>query len=45
MRRAVFRPADGDAVELELHSEDDVYRVTLPDIGVYAVLELSGAPS
>jgi hypothetical protein len=45
MRRAVYRPADGDAVELELHSQDDVHRVSIPDIGVYAVVELSGAPS
>jgi formyltetrahydrofolate synthetase len=41
--RAVFRPADGDARELELRSTGDVHAVTVPDVGVYAVLELKGA--
>ena len=45
MRRAVHRPADGEARELELHSEGDVHRVTVPDVGVYAVVELSGGGS
>jgi hypothetical protein len=43
IRRAVYRPADGDARDLELRSQDDVHTMTVPDVGVYAVLELKGA--
>jgi hypothetical protein len=43
IRRAVYRPADGDARDLELRSKDDVHTMTVPDVGVYAVLELKGA--
>jgi hypothetical protein len=43
--RAVLRPADGEAQELEVRSEGGIHRVVLPDVGVYAVVELSdGAP-
>jgi hypothetical protein len=45
IRKAVFRPADGPPRELDLHSEGDVHRVTLPDVGVYAIVELSGVAS
>jgi hypothetical protein len=40
IRQAVYRPADGDARDLELRSKDDVHTMTIPDVGVYAVLEL-----
>jgi hypothetical protein len=42
IRQAVYRPADGDACEIELRSKDDVHTMTIPDVGVYAVLELRG---
>jgi len=42
IRRAVYRPAGGEARDLELRSEDDVHAMTVPDVGVYAVLELTG---
>jgi hypothetical protein len=45
IRQAMFRPADGEACPLEIHTEDDVHRVTLPDVGVYAVVELIGSTS
>jgi len=45
VRQAVYRPADGPALEVPVRSEDDVHRVTLPDVGVYAVVELIGAGS
>jgi hypothetical protein len=41
--RAVYHPADGDPRELGLLSEGDVHTVTVPDVGVYGVLELTGA--
>jgi hypothetical protein len=40
--RAVYRPADGDACDLELRSTENVHTMTVPDVGVYAVLELRG---
>jgi len=43
--RAVFRPADGPPCDIEVQRQDDVLHVTLPDVGVYAVLELSEASS
>jgi hypothetical protein len=42
---AVHRSADGEARKLELDSEGEVHRMTLPDVGVYAVVELTGGPS
>jgi hypothetical protein len=45
LRRAVFRPADGEARELAVQREGDALRMTLPDIGVYAVIELTGTSS
>jgi len=45
LRTATYRPADGDAVPLEVDTGDDVHTVTLPDVGVYAVVELTGEVS
>jgi hypothetical protein len=45
IRRAVYRPADGAARDLEVRSKADVHTMTVPDVGVYAVLELGGAAS
>jgi hypothetical protein len=42
MSRAVLHPADGPARELDLDSDGDVHRLRLPDVGVYAVVELVG---
>jgi hypothetical protein len=42
IRRAVYHPADGDVRELELRSKGDVHTLTVPDVGVYAVVELTG---
>jgi len=45
IRRAVYRPADGQPQDLELLTEGDVHRMTLPGVGVYAVVELQGGGS
>jgi hypothetical protein len=42
IRRAAYHPADGDVRELELRSKGDVHTLTVPDVGVYAVVELTG---
>jgi hypothetical protein len=41
IREAMYRPADGTPCELEVHSEGDVHRLTIPDLGVYGVVELT----
>ena len=38
-----FAPVADLPRELELRSTGDVHTVTVPDVGVYAVLELKGA--
>jgi hypothetical protein len=43
VRQAVYRPADGAAQELPVRTEDDVHTLTVPDVGVYAVVELMAA--
>jgi hypothetical protein len=40
---ATYLPADGEPVAVEVSSRDGVHEVTLPDVGVYGVLHLTGA--
>ncbi|MDX6325756.1 MAG: hypothetical protein QOK15_2110 [Nocardioidaceae bacterium] len=40
---AVYHPADGDSVTLEVRSKGDVHQVTVPDLGAYGIVELHGA--
>jgi hypothetical protein len=42
---AVYYPVDGDPVPLELRSKGDAHQLTVPDLGVYGVVELRGAVS
>jgi hypothetical protein len=42
---AVWRPADGDAVGVDVRTDGGTHTVTLPDVGVYGILELAGARS
>jgi hypothetical protein len=42
---AVYRPADGEPSALPVSTSDDVHEVTLPGVGVYAVVELTGVMS
>jgi hypothetical protein len=44
-RAAVYRPADGEPSALPVSTRDDVHEVTLPGVGVYAVVELTGVMS
>jgi hypothetical protein len=39
---AVFHPADGEAVPLEVRSKGDEHVLTVPDLGAYGVVELTG---
>jgi hypothetical protein len=38
--RVVHHPADGPPSELAVDQDGDVHRITLPDVGVYAIVEL-----
>jgi hypothetical protein len=38
--RVVHHPADGPPRELAVDQDGDVHRITLPDVGVYAIVEL-----
>jgi hypothetical protein len=43
--RAVLHRAEASPAELAVERAGDLCRVTLPDVGVYAVVELRGAAS
>jgi hypothetical protein len=43
--QAVYRPADGAAEELSVQRDGDVIRIQVPDVGVYAVVELTEGAS
>jgi hypothetical protein len=45
LTHAVYRPADGTPEELDVKQDGDVLHVTLPDVGVHAVVELSEGAS
>jgi hypothetical protein len=45
LSRAVYHPADGEAVPLEVRSDGPEHRLSVPDLGAYGVVELRGGVS